>query len=85
MYKGEPEVARLLRNPVTGFVVAMMSLPAVALALVSVHSPLFASLGCLALALGYVALYARMVRFHWCSPLKFLFVKPRLIIQSPKY
>jgi hypothetical protein len=29
-----------------------------------------------ALTLGYVAVYARMVRYHWCSPLQFLLVKP---------
>ena len=85
VYAGEPEKVRLLRNPVTGLVVATMSLPAVVLALVSVHSALFAWLSCLALALGYVALYARIVRFHWCSPLKFLFVKPRFIVQASKY
>jgi hypothetical protein len=26
--------------------------------------------------LGYVALYARMVRHHWCSPIAFLLCKP---------
>jgi hypothetical protein len=26
--------------------------------------------------LGYVSLYARLVRFRWCSPLAFLLLKP---------
>jgi hypothetical protein len=28
-------------------------------------------------ALGYVSIYARLVRFHWCSPITFLFVRPQ--------
>jgi hypothetical protein len=30
----------------------------------------------LVLMLGYVTLYARIVRHHWCSPISFLFLKP---------
>ena len=69
-----------MRNPVTGLLVASMTLPSVILALVVMHSAVQAAVACLLFALGYVTLYARLVRFHWCSPLNFLFVKPKRII-----
>jgi len=64
-----------LRNSVTGLVLAMATVPAVLMALWVVGSPLFAALACLGFALGYVTVYARLVRFHWCSPIDFLFAR----------
>jgi hypothetical protein len=32
------------------------------------------------LMLGYVSIYARMVRYKWCSPINFLLLKPKSII-----
>lgn len=61
-----------IRNSVAGLMVGSMTLPAALLAQ-WVHGDHWASAGVvLALILGYVALYARMVRHRWCSPLHFL-------------
>lgn len=76
MYPGEPKMVNRLRNSITGLLLAIGTIPAVLVALLVVNSPLFAALSCLGFALGYVAIYARMVRFHWCSPITFLFVRP---------
>ena len=70
----------MMRNPVTGFIVASMTLPSLILGLLVMHSAIQAAALCLLFAIGYVTLYARLVRFHWCSPINFLFVKPKRII-----
>jgi len=70
----------MMRNPVTGFIVASMTLPSLILGLLAMHSAIQTAALCLLFAIGYVTLYARLVRFHWCSPLNFLFVKPKRII-----
>jgi len=64
------------QNPVTGLVLAMMTLPAVVLAFYFHGSTKACALAVLVLMLGYVTIYARIVRHHWCSPLSFLFLKP---------
>lgn len=75
MYPDEPKMVHRLRNPVTGLLLALGTVPAVLVALLVVNNPLWAALCCLGFALGYVTIYARLVRFHWCSPLTFLFVR----------
>jgi len=65
-----------LRNPVTGLVLAMMSFPSMLAAIWLANDPVPAALGCLLFAIGYVTIYGRLVRFHWCSPIAFLFMKP---------
>jgi len=75
MYPDEPKMVDRLRNSITGLLLAIGTIPAVLVALLVVNSPLFAALSCLGFALGYVTLYARLVRFHWCSPITFLFVR----------
>ena len=67
-----------LQNPVTGFLLALMTLPAVVVAFYVHESATQAAVACSLFFLGYVTLYARIVRHHWCSPLSFLFIKPRL-------
>ena len=64
---------------ITGVLLALMSVPPVLLAAVWSQQPLLAAASVLLVMLGYVALYARLVRFHWCSPLVFLFFKPARI------
>jgi len=55
-----------MTNPVTGLLLALMSVPAL-LAAYAVHDQTLAAAGlCLVFMLGYVVLYARLVRFHWC-------------------
>ena len=66
---------RLLRNSITGALVGLMTLTAVVLANLTYASALLSAMAYVALALGYVAIYARMVRHRWCSPVRFLLVK----------
>ena len=75
IYPGEPTKVNRLRHSVTGLVLAMATVPAVVVALLVLNHTLLAVLACLGFALGYVTLYARIVRFHWCSPISFLFVR----------
>jgi hypothetical protein len=51
-------------------------LTAVVLANFTYASKTASTLSYVVLCLGYVAIYARMVRHHWCSPIDFLLVKP---------
>jgi hypothetical protein len=53
-----------------------MTLTAIALASLLHGSVWLSATAFAGLGLGYVAIYARMVRHHWCSPIQFLLVKP---------
>ena len=53
-----------------------MSVPAITVAYTVQHSTAWGVTMSLVFMLGYVSLYARLVRFHWCSPLAFLLLKP---------
>jgi UDP-N-acetylmuramyl pentapeptide phosphotransferase/UDP-N-acetylglucosamine-1-phosphate transferase len=68
---------RTLRNSITGAIIGLMTLTAVVLANFTYASTLLSAAVYVALALGYVAIYARMVRHRWCSPIRFLLVKVR--------
>ncbi len=65
-----------MRNSITGLLVGSMTLTAVCFASLTYNSVSLSLLGFVVLGLGYVAIYARMVRHHWCSPIQFLMVKP---------
>jgi len=65
-----------LRNSITGVLVACLTSIAVVVANLTYGSATLSVTAFLALTLGYVAVYARMVRHRWCSPLQFLLVKP---------
>jgi UDP-N-acetylmuramyl pentapeptide phosphotransferase/UDP-N-acetylglucosamine-1-phosphate transferase len=71
-----PNASADIRNSITGVLVGFMTLTAIVLASATQASVLGSALAFVALCLGYVSLYARMVRFHWCSPIEFLLVKP---------
>jgi len=61
-----------LRNSLTGVFVGLLTMVAVLLA-VHVYRSMWLSVLCfIGLALGYVAIYARMVRHRWVSPVQFL-------------
>jgi UDP-N-acetylmuramyl pentapeptide phosphotransferase/UDP-N-acetylglucosamine-1-phosphate transferase len=60
-----------LRNSITGVLVGFMTLVAILIAFVVNQSSFFSLLAVIALSMGYVAIYARMVRFKWCSPIFF--------------
>ncbi len=65
-----------LTNPLTGILLALMSAPAVLAVYAVYDQTLTAAMLCLVFMLGYVTLYARLVSFHWCSPIAFLLRKP---------
>ena len=65
-----------LQNPATGLLLALMTLPAVLVAFYAHESAALSAAACCLFALGYVSIYARIVRHHWCSPISFLFIKP---------
>jgi UDP-N-acetylmuramyl pentapeptide phosphotransferase/UDP-N-acetylglucosamine-1-phosphate transferase len=73
-----PNTSADIRNSITGLLVGFMTLTAIVLASASQASVPGSALAFVALGLGYVSLYARMVRFHWCSPISFLLVRPAL-------
>jgi len=64
-----------MRNSITGLLVGAMTVTAAVLAQWVYASVLWSAAAVFVLAAGYVAMYARMVRFRWCSPLGFIFVK----------
>lgn len=66
---------RWVGNSTTGVLLVGMSVPSVLAAYVLRHSPMAAAMTCVLFMLGYVTLYARLVRFKWCSPLYFLLRK----------
>jgi UDP-N-acetylmuramyl pentapeptide phosphotransferase/UDP-N-acetylglucosamine-1-phosphate transferase len=66
-----------VRNSITGAFVGLMTLTAIVLANMVQSSALASVLAFIALSFGYVAVYARMVRFRWCSPIAFMLFKPQ--------
>jgi FtsH-binding integral membrane protein len=62
----------------TGF----MTLTAIFIASMVNQNSLLSFLAVIALAMGYVAIYARMIRFQWCSPILFLITKPQKSLKS---
>lgn len=67
---------RWVGNSTTGVLLIGMSVPSVLAAYMLRHQPAGAALTCVLFMLGYVTLYARVVRFRWCSPITFLLSKP---------
>ena len=65
-----------VRNSITGALVASLTVTGVVAANMFYDQVVLSAMAFVGLALGYVAIYARMVRHHWCSPIKFLLVKP---------
>ena len=65
-----------IRNSITGALVASMTVTAVVAANLFYDHVALSAAAFVGLALGYVAIYARMVRHHWCSPVEFLLVRP---------
>jgi UDP-N-acetylmuramyl pentapeptide phosphotransferase/UDP-N-acetylglucosamine-1-phosphate transferase len=77
LWSDDKATVKRLRNPITGLVLGLMSVPPVAVAYLFAGNTPALILAAVVVVLGYVTLYARLVRFHWCSPLSFLLVKPR--------
>jgi UDP-N-acetylmuramyl pentapeptide phosphotransferase/UDP-N-acetylglucosamine-1-phosphate transferase len=70
------------RNSITGLLVGLMTLIAGILANFVYQSVWMSFITLLALMMGYVSIYARMVRYKWCSPINFLMIKPIEIIHK---
>jgi len=66
-----------VRNSITGVFVGLLTLTSILLASLTFASVTLSALAFVGLGLGYVTVYARMVRHHWCSPIAFLLVKPK--------
>lgn len=66
----------LAKNSLVGILIGLMSLLAVILACGLFESTVLCLGSAILLALSYVAIYARMVRHHWCSPITFVLLKP---------
>ena len=63
-------------NSLTGVLVGCMTLAAIGVANLTYASVWVSIAALMVLSMGYVAIYGRMVRYRWCSPIEFLFVKP---------
>lgn len=77
-----PSLSAGWRNSITGLLVGGMTLTAVMIGSHIYNSLILSILAFTTLGLGYVAIYARMVRHHWCSPIEFLLVKPKSVFVS---
>lgn len=64
------------RNSITGILIGLMTLSAIILANLTFTSVCASAVVFLALVLGYVTIYARMVKHRWCSPISFLLIRP---------
>ncbi|OYU31458.1 MAG: glycosyl transferase [Comamonadaceae bacterium PBBC2] len=71
------KVSPRMRNSIAGIFLACMSLPAVLMAYLARQNALFAFVLCVIFMLMYVAIYARIVRHRWCSPIGFLLFRPQ--------
>lgn len=71
-------MSTVARNSITGLLLGCMTLTAIVLANLYLHSVGLSVAAFVCLSLGYVAIYARMVRHHWCSPIEFLLIKPEI-------
>jgi UDP-N-acetylmuramyl pentapeptide phosphotransferase/UDP-N-acetylglucosamine-1-phosphate transferase len=67
----------LARNSLVGILMGLMSLVSAFMANLIYDNTLCCVITSLLFVLGYVAVFARMVRHHWCSPIGFLILKPR--------
>lgn len=75
-----PHLPKSTRNSLAGVGVGAMSIPPALVAQYTYDSTALSLVAVMAFMLGYVTLYARVIRFHWCSPLAFLFAKPVIIV-----
>jgi UDP-N-acetylmuramyl pentapeptide phosphotransferase/UDP-N-acetylglucosamine-1-phosphate transferase len=71
-----------VRNSITGAMIGFMTLTAVVLASFTQASVAGSIAAFVALSMGYVAIYARMVKHRWCSPISFLLGKPYQAIRQ---
>ena len=61
-----------MRNPATGLAIALLSIPSVFTAIWLAETSGLAAGASMIFVVGYVAIYVRLVRFRWTSPVCFL-------------
>jgi UDP-N-acetylmuramyl pentapeptide phosphotransferase/UDP-N-acetylglucosamine-1-phosphate transferase len=66
----------LASNSLVGILMGLMSLAPSFMANLIYENTLYCFIMSLLFLLGYVAVFARMVKHRWCSPIGFLFLKP---------
>ncbi len=66
----------LASNSLVGVLLGLMSLFSAIMANIFYEITLYCVITSVLFLLVYVAVYARMVRHHWCSPIGFLILKP---------
>jgi len=66
----------LARNSLVGILMGLMGLAPALTANLIYDNTLYCVITSLVFAIGYVAVFARMVRHHWSSPIGFLILKP---------
>jgi UDP-N-acetylmuramyl pentapeptide phosphotransferase/UDP-N-acetylglucosamine-1-phosphate transferase len=66
----------LARNSLVGIFMGLMSLASALMANLIYSNTLYCVIASLVFVIGYVSVFARMVRHHWCSPIGFLILKP---------
>ncbi len=75
-------MSNAVRNSITGVLVGFMTLTAIVLANLVYDHVVWSFAAFVGLGLGYLTIYARMVRFAWCSPIAFLLLKPTTIFSD---
>ena len=70
------QYSNAVRNSITGVLIGFMTLTAIVLARLTYASIIWSVAAFVVLALGYVVIYARMIKHRWYSPISFLLVKP---------
>jgi UDP-N-acetylmuramyl pentapeptide phosphotransferase/UDP-N-acetylglucosamine-1-phosphate transferase len=69
----------LARNSLVGMLMGSMGLASAFMANLIYDNTLYCVITSLLFVLGYVAVFVRMVRHHWYSPISFLFLKPSYV------
>lgn len=72
-FSGQP---RAMHNSIAGMLAGSLTLPAMVLANLTHHNVGLSFISVVGVSLLYLTVYARMVRFGWCSPIEFLVIKP---------
>ena len=66
----------LAKNSLVGILMGLISLALVVMANLMFDATIYCVITSLLFVLAYVAVFARMVRHRWCSPIGFLILKP---------
>ena len=74
-----PKWPSLTRNSLVGVLMGLMSFAPAFMANLIYDSIIYCFITSLLTMLGYVAVFARMTRHHWCSPIGYLTLKPTTV------